>query len=215
MWQADVDDLPLPPHLRLCLVGYLDGCFYTRGQIQVWVEHCSSIIWISRGNLGHPAPRTRSYLELEHLLLCHIADLPWCHPAGDSGGSWHQLLYITPLSLGNAEDQLTVKIVWKQNKIVPRNPKHPAEIRISSEILLLILIQHLKNGMTSNFPFTIFTHSQFRDVCVSEDRSFWCLAQMLYGLHFGSTYRTSLSSTFTSKYPTVVVRDAVPYLKQN
>lgn len=55
---------------------------------------------------GEAGPHTRSYLEPEHLLLCHTTDLLWCHPARDSGGWWHQLLYITHHSFGNAVDQL-------------------------------------------------------------------------------------------------------------
>lgn len=67
------------------------------------------MVCISRGDLGYPAPDTRP------CLLYHVTEPLWCHPAEDSGGWWHQLLYsITHFSYINAEDWLTFKISGKQ-----------------------------------------------------------------------------------------------------
>lgn len=101
----------------------------------------------------------------KHRLLYHVTEPLWCHPAEDSGGWGHQLLYnITHLSYENAEDYLTLKMFGKQlyrAKLCHSNKKNKLKkkkkVRVSPEILLLVFLLHLKNRMTSNFPFTIYS----------------------------------------------------------
>lgn len=153
------------------------------------------MVCISRGDLGHPAPHTRPCLGLEHHLLYHVTKPLWCHPAEDSGGWWHQLLYsITHFSYINAEDWLTFKISGKQlyraklccsgknNQPTPLPPKkNPTNLKKSGSLwrYCFSFFFCTWKTMTSNFPCTISTHSQLRGIYLGEDRSFLCLALVL------------------------------------
>lgn len=47
-----------------------------------------------------------------------------------------------------------------------------------------------KHQGTVTLLFTTSIFSQYGDANLSEDKSFSCLAQVFYGLYFGSTYKT-------------------------